>query len=126
MNSYSEILKLKTKLLAAGISCTLDESEDLEGKLPIVAIEAGNTEGEYTSAGKFDVNQHNIIMHCVVSAHEINFDTACANAELLATNVMKNFTGLKIRVKKNGVDRGGLLIGSEKAREVILDCIASD
>ena len=128
MNLFSEILKLKTRLIGTDpthpvINCTLDESEDLEGKLPIVAIEAGTTQGEYLSTGKFDVMQHNVVMHCIVSAHEISFDSACAAAELLATNVMKQFIGLKIRVKPNGVDRGGLLIGSEKAREVMLDCI---
>jgi hypothetical protein len=128
MNLYTEIVKLKARLIGPDeahpiIACTLDESEDLQGKLPIVAIEAGPTQGEYISTGKFSVEQHNIVMHCVVSAHETPFDTACAAAETLATNVMKNFAGLKIRVKENGVDRGGLLIGSEKAREVMLDCI---
>jgi hypothetical protein len=129
MNLYTEILKLKARLIGPDpshpiIACTLDENEDLEGKLPIVTIEAGPTQGQYLSTGKFSVEQHNVIMHCIVSAHEISFDTACEAAETLATVVMEQFAGLKIRVKENGVDRGGLLIGSEKAREVLLDCIA--
>jgi hypothetical protein len=128
MNAYTEIIKLKAKLIGPDeahpiIACTLDENEDLEGKLPIVVIEAGATQGQYVSTGKFSVEQHNVTMHCICSAHEIAFDTACANTETLATNVMAQFAGLKIRVKENGIDRSGLLIGSEKVRCVILDCI---
>jgi hypothetical protein len=63
-------------------------------------------------------------MHCVVSAHEISYDEACSAAELLATSVIAQFKGLKIRVKKDGIDRSNILIGSEKARAVILDCLA--
>ena len=131
MNLYSEILRFKTRLIGADpthpiINCTTDESEDLEGKLPIVVIEAGQTQGQYLSTGKFDVYEHNVVMHCIVSAHEVSFDVACAAAEVLATNVMMQMHGLKIRVKENGIDRAGLMIGSEKAKEVIIDCVVME
>jgi len=139
MNFYSEILKLKAKILAlnyvdvfgvtdpSGVSptiyCTTDKTETLEGNLPAVAIEDGKTNGQYLSTGQFNVAQHNATIWCCVSAHEIAYDLAKTNAEKLATEVMKQMHGLKIRVKQDGIDRAELSISSEKAVAVILDCI---
>lgn len=126
MNPFGEARKLRDRLLALepSVFATTDETEELKGKLPAVAIEVENSNGEMASTSHFKASSHNVTITCLVSAQNVSFDDACDASVALSVLVQKNMRGVKIRVKENGIDYGGFMIGSQKARGAVMECEA--
>lgn len=126
MNPFGEARKLRDRLLALDVQpkiySTTDESDELEGKLPAVAIEVDETDGETESSNRFKPAYHGLTIHCIVSAQNVSFDDACDSSVALSNTVMQQMRGLKIRVKQNGIGYAGYKVGAEKARAVVLEC----
>ena len=103
MDIYQTIDLIKTKLeegnkdsgdLLYGINVLTNPYADLAKSVPLILLEAENTEFINSAQGIIVNQQHLITISCIVSAQNTAFDYSKSNVNILARNTIKKLNSI--------------------------------